>query len=62
MAISLYFYNDASDQDELVKQLGKFTIGKGCTYVKKLADINTEVLKELINGTIDFLPKKYGKS
>lgn len=61
-AISLYVYSGAPGQDELLKQLGKFTMGKGCIYVKKLADINTEVLKQMIGGTIDFLQKKYGKS
>ncbi|WP_316819312.1 DUF1801 domain-containing protein [Pedobacter nyackensis] len=60
-AISLYVYSGAPGQDELLKQLGKFTMGKGCIYVKKLTDINTDVLKEMIDGTIDFLRKKYGK-
>lgn len=61
-AISLYVYSAAPGQEELLKQLGKFTMGKGCIYVKKLTDINVEVLKELISGTIDFLQEKWGKS
>lgn len=60
-AISLYVYSAAPGQEELLKQLGKFTMGKGCIYVKKLSDINVEVLKEMISGTIDFLEAKYGK-
>nr|WP_294877097.1 DUF1801 domain-containing protein [uncultured Pedobacter sp.] len=60
-AISLYVYSAAPGQDELLKQLGKFTMGKGCIYVKKLSDINTDILKEMISGTIDFLQKKWGK-
>lgn len=60
-AISLYVYSGAPGQDELLKQLGKFTMGKGCIYVKKLSDINQEVLKEIISGTIDFLQEKWGK-
>lgn len=60
-AISLYVYSAAPGQDELLKQLGKFKMGKGCIYVKKLADINIEVLKEMISGTIDFLQAKWGK-
>lgn len=61
-AISLYVYSAAPGQEELLKQLGKFTMGKGCIYVKKLADINIEVLKELISGTIKFLHEKWGKT
>ena len=60
-AISLYVYSAAPGQDELLKQLGKFTMGKGCIYVKKLTDIDTEVLKKMISGTIDFLQEKWGK-
>ncbi|WEK21789.1 MAG: hypothetical protein P0Y49_10770 [Candidatus Pedobacter colombiensis] len=59
--MSLYVYSGAPGQDELLKQLGKFKMGKGCIYVKKLSDIHTEVLKELISGTIDFLQAKWGK-
>lgn len=60
-AISLYVYNAAPGQDKLLERLGKFTMGKGCIYVKKLADINIEVLKEMITGTIDSLQAKWGK-
>lgn len=60
-AISLYVYCAAPGQDELLQQLGKFTMGKGCVYVKKLSDINVDVLKKMITGTIDFLQAKWGK-
>lgn len=59
-AISLYVYSGAPGQEDLLKELGKFKMGKGCIYVKKLSDINQDVLKEMMNTTIDFLPKKYG--
>lgn len=60
-AISLYVYSGAPGQEELLKRFGKYTMGKGCIYVKKLHDINVEVLKELITGTITFLEEKWGK-
>ncbi|MBP7464305.1 MAG: DUF1801 domain-containing protein [Bacteroidales bacterium] len=63
-AISLYVYSGYlgyTAQDEILKELGKFTMGKGCIYVKKLSDIDTEVLKKLIRSTVDFLQQKYGK-
>ena len=60
-AISLYVYSDAPGQEELLEQFGKYTMGKGCIYIKKLSDINIEVLKEMISSNIDFLEAKWGK-
>lgn len=61
-AISLYVYNGCDEQDELLKKLGKFKMGKACIYVKKLSDINKNVLAELIESTIRFLQNKYPTS
>ena len=36
------------DKEPLVKKLGKCTFGKGCIYIKKLEDIDLDILKELI--------------
>jgi len=57
-AISLYVYSGGPDQEELLKELGKFKMGKGCIYVNKLSDINLEVLKKLMKSTINFLKSK----
>jgi hypothetical protein len=61
-AISLYVYSGCSGQDDLLKELGKFKMGKGCIYVTKLADIDQEILKKLIKTTIDFLQSKYNSA
>ncbi|GGG90505.1 hypothetical protein GCM10007415_26280 [Parapedobacter pyrenivorans] len=58
-AISLYVYAGCPEQDDLLKELGKFKMGKACIYVKKFADINAETLKKLMVSTIDFLQSKY---
>ena len=60
-AISLYVYSGGEFQKELLKEMGKFKMGKGCIYVKKLSDIDKEILKQMINSSIDFLQEKYGK-
>ena len=60
-AISLYVYSACSGQDILLKDLGKHKMGKGCIYVKKLSDINQEILKKLIKTTIEYLNDKYEK-
>lgn len=58
-AISFYVYSGSPGQAELLKELGKFKMGKGCIYVNKLSDINQETLKKLIKSTIKFLQSKY---
>jgi len=59
-AISLYVYSGCAGQEELLKGLGKFKMGKGCIYIKKLSDINQDVLKKIMKTTIDFLKSKHG--
>lgn len=58
-ALSLYVYSGCTGQDELLQKLGKFKMGKGCIYVKKLTDIDIDILKQLMKSTMDFLQKKY---
>lgn len=60
-AISLYVYSGCADHEHLLKDLGKFTMGKACIYVKKLSDIDKNTLKKMMAATIDFLHTKYGK-
>ena len=47
-ATVLYGLRAAPDVDSLLDKLGKHTSGKGCVYIKKLADVDQKVLAELI--------------
>lgn len=58
-AISLYVYTGSKEHAHLLKDLGKFKMGKACIYAKKLSDINIDALNKLMSTTIDFLKKKY---
>ncbi len=58
-AISLYVYSGCPGQEDLLKDLGKFKMGKGCIYVNKLSDINLDILKKMMKLTIDFLQEKH---
>lgn len=58
-AISLYVYSGLEEDLKIVNQLGKYTMGKGCIYIKKLADINIDVLKQLMQKTIQHLESKF---
>ena len=59
-AISLYVSTGESGQDDLLKDLGKFTMGKACIYVKKLSDINQDSLVKLMKNTMMLTTEKYG--
>jgi hypothetical protein len=43
----LYGLNASSDSQALLARLGKHTTGKGCVYIKKLADVDQKVLEVL---------------
>lgn len=58
-AISLYVYTGAKEHEHLLKDLGKYKIGKACIYIKKLSDINLNVLTKLMKETISYLQSKY---
>ena len=47
-ATVLYGLRSAGDAEEMLAKLGKHTTGKGCVYVKKLADVDRTVLKLMI--------------
>lgn len=57
--ISLYFAANDPKREELLSKFGKHTTGKACVYINKLADINTDVLKELIQHSVIFLQELY---
>jgi hypothetical protein len=58
-AISLYVYTGAKEHEHLLEGLGKYKMGKACIYIKKLSDINQDVLKKLMKETINFLQSRY---
>jgi hypothetical protein len=49
-------YNDYS---EILSRLGKYKMGKACLYVNKLADIDIDVLAELIRVGLRDLDAKW---
>jgi hypothetical protein len=58
-AISLYVFTGSEQQKHMLDSLGKFKMGAACIYVKKLSDINKEILVELMKDTIRLLKEKY---
>lgn len=58
--ISLYILIPDSDKlDSYRERLGKHTAGKACLYINKLADIDEDVLKEMIVAVMKHMNEKY---
>lgn len=55
--LTLYIMAGFERYDELMKKLGKFSTGKSCLYIKKLADVDKKVLKELVSESVKFMKK-----
>ena len=58
-AISVYVFTGADEHSYLLEGLGKFTMGKACIYIKKLADIDEQKLSLMMRTTLDFISNKY---
>lgn len=58
-ALTLYIYSDTEKSKLLLADLGKFKMSKACIYVKKLSDINTNVLKELCIESIKYISEHH---
>lgn len=57
--ISLYVFTGGESQENLLKDFGKFKMGKSCININKLADINVEILKKFIQSSIVFLQTQH---
>lgn len=58
-AFSLYFEAEFPGRKELLARLGKHKEAVACVYVKKLADIDLEVLKKMIVVSVEQTKKLY---
>ena len=57
-AIVLYL-GSFEKKEELLKKLGKHKASGGCVYVKKLADVDMEVLKKMVTASFKAVKKNY---
>lgn len=60
--LTIYIMPGFSKYDKLLKKLGKHKTGKSCLYIGRLADVDREVLAELIDDSVRFMKRKYGVS
>lgn len=62
-AMTLYLMGNYCDRqaevDDLFARLGKHTTGKSCLYIKKLADVDLDVLERLVAISWQVMNEKY---
>lgn len=58
--ISVYLAPDSGNQEQLLTQLGRHKMGKCCLYIRKLEDVDTKVLKQLITESVAEMKRRYG--
>ena len=52
-ALTLYIMAGIEDGAPLMKELGKHTTGKSCLYIKRLDDVDLEVLEALVRSSVE---------
>lgn len=60
---ALVFYLSGSEEaeaEQLFAQLGKHSRGKGCLYIKQLADVDLAVLERLVTLSWEVMGERYG--
>jgi hypothetical protein len=58
--LTLYLLGTLHERPDLLKKLGKHRTGKACLYVKRLSDIDMDVLEEMVRLSLAYLKKQYG--
>ena len=57
--ISLYVMDGLDNHTELLGSLGKHKVGKSCLYINKLADVDQDVLRELLEQSLATMNERY---
>ena len=57
--ISIYVTAGFEGQEPLLAKLGKHKAGKVCLYVKRLADVDLELLESLVEGSVAEMRRRY---
>ncbi len=58
-ALTVYLSACFDQREELLGKLGKHKASKGCVYIKKLSDIDLDVLETILNNQISYTIKTY---
>ena len=59
--LTLYLMGGFDSEQDLLKKLGKYKTGVGCLYIKKLEDVDRNVLKKLVTASVKKLKDQVKK-
>jgi len=54
-SLTLYIMSGFRGYPSLMKRLGKYTTGRSCLYLRRLQDVDLEVLTDLIESSVEHL-------
>jgi hypothetical protein len=55
--LTLYIMPGFEKYETLLNKLGKHSTGKSCLYIKKIEDVDLDVLKELVERSVQHMAK-----
>ena len=58
-ALTIYVMAGFAEYEDLLSKLGKCSTGKSCLYVKRLADIDLDALREMLNRSVAYIRARY---
>ena len=53
--LTLYIMSGFDEYDELLENLGVHSTGKSCLYIKKLEDVDQDVLRDLVSKSVEHM-------
>jgi Domain of unknown function (DU1801) len=57
--LTIYLMGVFDRHPELMKKLGRYRTGKVCLYIKRLADVDRKVLKEMVVASMRYTREKH---
>lgn len=58
-ALTIYIMSGFKPFENKLMNLGKYKTGSSCLYIKKLKDIDLDILKEMIRYSVDYISRRY---
>jgi len=58
-SLTIYIMPGYDDFSEELSRLGKHKLGKSCLYIKRLSDVDTDVLEEIVAKSLTIMDERY---
>lgn len=58
--LTVYIMAGFEKFEELMGRLGKYKTGKSCLYLKRLSDVDQDVLAELVRASVQAMRERWG--